>query len=472
MKVTLGVVAPAAAEGAPHHALLETSARTQRVLDGPILPTLLRLALPNIVLVVVQALSSAVDAFYVGRLGPAVLAGVALVFPVWMLMITTSAGAFGGGISSSVARALGAGRRDEANALVSHSLVLSSALALAFSIVVLLGGPWLYRIMGGEGPALGPALAYSSVIFGGALFVWWVNALASLLRGSAEMLVPAAVIVAGELIHIVLAPVLIFGLGPLPALGVVGAGLSLVTSYAVRAVALGAFVLGRRAEVRLPAAPLGLRTDLFWDILRVGLPGSVNTLMTNVNVMAITTLVAPSGVPALAGYGLAARLEYLQIPLVFGFGTALVTMIGTSIGAGQIRRARRIAWTGAGIAAAATGLVGVLVVLAPEAWLALFSNDPSILATGETYLRIVGPTYPLFGLGLALYFAAQGAGRLMPALAAGFARLLVAVGGGSLVVGWLHADLRWLFAVIALAFVLFGAVQALAVNTVIRARTA
>ena len=142
---------------------------TDRLLDGPILPTLLRLAVPNIVLVVVQALSSAVDGFYLGRLGPAVLAGVALVFPVWMLMVTTSAGALGGGISSAVARALGAGRRDDANALIVHGLLLSSVVGLGFSAVVLLGGPGLYRALGGDGPALAPGLAYSSVIFGGAV---------------------------------------------------------------------------------------------------------------------------------------------------------------------------------------------------------------------------------------------------------------------------------------------------------------
>jgi putative MATE family efflux protein len=310
------------------------------------------------------------------------------------------------------------------------------------------------------------------VIFAGALFVWWVNALASLLRGSGEMLVPAVVIVVGELVHIVLAPVLIFGLGPFAPLGVVGAAVSLVTSYALRALVLAAFVLGGRAEIRLANGPLTLHTRLFWDILRVGLPGSINTVMTNANVMVVTSLVAPSGVLALAGYGLAARLEYLQIPLVFGFGTALVTMVGTNVGAGQVRRARRAAWIGAGVAAAATGSVGLLVALAPDAWLGLFTADPAVLAVGETYLRIVGPTYALFGLGLALYFAAQGAGRLVPALLAGFARLLVAVAGGWLVVNWLHADLPWLFATTALAFVLFGTFQALAVNHVIRGKTA
>jgi Na+-driven multidrug efflux pump len=192
-------------------------------------------------------------------------------------------------------------------------------------------------------------------------------------------------------------------------------------------------------------------------------------LMTNINVIAVTSMVGPAGVFALAGYGLASRLEYLQIPIVFGFGTALVTLVGTNIGAGQIQRARRAAWIGAGVAAAVTGSVGLLAAFQPSLWLGLFTADPSVLAIGAQYLHIVAPSYALFGLGLALYFAAQGAGRLTWPLLAGFGRLVVSVGGGWIAVVWLQAGLPWLFAASALAFVTFGAAQAVAANFVIRA---
>jgi putative MATE family efflux protein len=443
------------------------------MLDGPILSTLLRLAVPNIVVVVVQATSSAVDAFWLGRLGAEVLAGVALVFPAWMLMVTMSAGGMGGGISSSVARALGAGRRADGDDLVTHSLALAVGFSAVFSGVIVFGGPLLYQAMAGagaNGPVLAAAVAYSNVVFAGALAVWLVNALASLMRGSGEMVFPAVVIVVGELLHLALAPALIFGLGPFPALGVAGAGISLVTSYALRAAALGAYLLARKAAVSLPVGRLRLRRSFFWEILRVGLPGSLNTVLTNANVMAITTLVGPSGVFALAGYGLAARLEYLQIPLVFGFGSALVTMVGTNIGAGQEQRARRVTWVGASVAAVVTGSVGLVAALAPDAWLGLFTTDPAVLAVGETYLRIVGPTFGLFGLGLALYFAAQGAGHLAWPLVAGFGRLILAVGGGWLAVYGLHGGLPWLFAAVGVAFIAFGLTQALAVRWVIRGR--
>jgi Na+-driven multidrug efflux pump len=103
----------------------------------------------------------------------------------------------------------------------------------------------------------------------------------------------------------------------------------------------------------------------------------------------------------------------------------------------------------------------------PTAWLGLFTSDPEVLGFGSMYFRIVGPTFALFGLGLALYFSSQGAGRVVPALVAGFVSLLVSVGGGWLILNWLRADLVWLFAAIATGFVLFGLIQAFAINVVI-----
>jgi Na+-driven multidrug efflux pump len=160
-----------------------------------------------------------------------------------------------------------------------------------------------------------------------------------------------------------------------------------------------------------------------------------------------------------------ARLEYLQIPLVFGFGSALVTMVGTNIGAGRQARAERIAWIGAGMAAALTGVIGLGAALAPYAWLGLFSTDPEVLHAGATYLRIVGPAYGFFGLGLALYFASQGAGRLLWPVLAGFSRLVIASVGGWLASRWFGGGLTALFGVMALAFVVFGITVTMAVKS-------
>jgi Na+-driven multidrug efflux pump len=119
-------------------------------------------------------------------------------------------------------------------------------------------------------------------------------------------------------------------------------------------------------------------------------------------------------------------------------------------------------------AAAVTGSVGVLAAVFPRAWLGLFTAEPAVLAAGELYLHIVGPTYAFFGLGLALYFAAQGAGHLTWPLVAAVGRLVIAVGAGWLAIVWLQLELPWLYAAIATAFVVFGGAQALSVRFVIR----
>ncbi|MDB5027345.1 MAG: family efflux transporter [Candidatus Eremiobacteraeota bacterium] len=428
--------------------------RTSALLQAPIVPLLLVLAWPNVVVMLAQASTGLIETFWVSRLGTDALAGMALVFPGVMLMQMISAGSLGGGISSAVARALGAGRRDDADALVVHALLVNVALGLLTSAVVLVFGPDLYRALGGRGASLDAALRYSNVVFAGNVLLWVTNGLASVVRGTGNMLVPALVICGGAIVLIPLSPLLIFGIGPFPALGIAGGGVAMVITFAGGAAAIAYYVLSGRSVVRLRA--VRLRARLFGDILGVGAVATVSTLQTNVTIGVATALVASVAGPAgVAGYGTGARLEYLLIPLVFGLGAPLVALVGTNIGAGQRARALRIALVGGGIAFAMTEAIGIAAAVWPRAWLGLFGSDPVMLAAGAAYLRAVGPFYGFFGLGLALYFASQGAGRLGWPLAAGFVRVLIALGGG-----WLAlratGSLAALFAAIGIGMLAYG----------------
>ena len=436
------------------------SARTHSLLEAPIVPTLLRLAAPNIAVMAVQAVISTCEVYFIGWLGSEALAGVAMVYPLIMLMQTMSAGGMGGGVAAAVARALGAGRRHDAQALVLHAGLIACVMGGLCTIGALWGGPLLYRVMGGTGEALAAALAYSNIIFAGAISFWLFNTLASVVRGMGNMLLPAAVVMGGGALTLCLSPALIFGWGSVPPLGIAGAGVALLSYYSLGSVVLVAYLRSGRSLVQLTFFEMHWQRALFWDILRVGLPGSLNTVFTNLNVVLLTSLVGPFGTFALAGYGLGARLEYLQIPLVFGFGSALVTMVGTNIGAGRLARARRVAWVGAGLAAAVTGSIGLFGACFPHLWLGLFSTNPDVLAIGTTYLKIVGPTYGCFGLGLALYFASQGTGRLLWPLLAGGVRLAIAAGGGYIALRWYGGGLPTLFAAIAVALTVYAMVGA------------
>jgi len=439
---------------APATASESMSPRTRRLLHGAIVPTLLLLAWPNILVMTAQASTGLIETWWVSKLGTDALAGMALVFPGFMMMQMLSAGAIGGGISSAVARALGAGRRADADALVLHAVLINLGLGVATSVLFLAFGRQLYAAMGGRGGSLEAAMAYSNVVFAGNVLVWLMNALASVIRGTGNMLVPALAVCLGVVLLVPLSPLLIFGWGPIPAMGIAGGGVAVLATTALMNAVLGWYILSGRCVVRLRRARLS--GPMFADILRVGGVGAISTLQTSLTVVLTTAIVGAHGGPdAVAGYGTGARLEYLLIPLVFGLGAPMVAMVGTNIGAGQRQRALRIALTGGGIAFALTETIGIIAAVWPRAWLELFGHDLAMLEAGIAYLRIVGPAYGFFGLGLSLYFASQGAGRLEWPLLGGLIRLIVAVGGAWLALT-ITGSLTWAFAALALALVVYG----------------
>jgi putative MATE family efflux protein len=430
-------------------------ARIERLLNAPIVPTVLRLAAPGIVLVAFQSAVSITDAYFVGRLGTVPLAGLSLVFPLIMLLQMMSAGAMGGGVASAIARSLGARNEAAARALVVHAIIIGVALGLVFTLCILAAGPSIYRALGGKDAVLDEALAYSNVLFSGAVMVWLANTLASVLRGSGNMTVPAVVLAAATLLHIPLSGMLVLGVGPLPRLGIAGAGVAYLINFAFASVAMLAYLLRPGSRLRPTRGDLRLDSRMFREILRVGAISSVNSMLTVLTAVVLTGLVGSYGTAALAGYGVGVRLELMQVPLVFAIGQALVAHIGTNIGAGHPERAKRIAWAGASIAACIGLSIGVFVTLFPTAWAGLFSSDPAVLEACSQYLHRVAPFYPFLSIGVALYFASQGAGRMAMPLVAGVLRLLIASLGGYVAIRS-GAPVTTVFLVIAAAMLVYG----------------
>ncbi len=436
--------------------------RTRMLLEAPIAPTLLRLAAPNVLVMLAQAGVGLIETYFVGKLGTDALAGMALVFPVVMLMQMTSAGAMGGGIASAIARALGARRREDADALVLHALAIAAVFSVVFTLAIVGGGRWLYARMGGTGAALEAALVYSNWVFAGSLLVWVFNTLSAVIRGTGNMAVPAYVTVLGAVVLVPLSPLLIFGWGPVPGLGIAGGAMALMAYYLIGSMVLATYLWSPRSVLRPAIRHVRFRWALFKDILRVGLVGSVSTLATNLAIGITTALVGSFGTAAIAGYGTASRLEYLLVPLVFGLGAPLVAMVGTCIGAGQRERALRATWIGAAMAFVMAEAIGLWAAAYPGVWLSLFNSDPNMHEAGATYLRTVGPVYGFFGLGLVLYFASQGAGRLGWPVVGNLVRLAFAIAGGWLALRC-SGGLTALFAAQAAALVLYGAVNAWAI---------
>lgn len=221
--------------------------------------------------------------------------------------------------------------------------------ALAFTLAQMLFGRSIYRAMGGGGPALEQAMAHSNVLFGGALVFWIFNALASILRGSGNMLLPSVTLLCTALAHLGLSPLLVFGWGSLQGWGVAGAAASSLIVNAAGALVMGTRLLRPGGVIHLHRVPWRLSVDLLRDILRVGIPASLNPVLANSSIAVSTALAGSFRMAALAAYGVAARLEYILVPIAFGFGTALTAMVATNIGAGQPQRALRVAWTGGAV---------------------------------------------------------------------------------------------------------------------------
>lgn len=438
--------------------------RTQQMLHAPLLPILFRLATPNVIGLFATTVVIGYDGFILGLLGAHALAAIALVFPLSMLMLQMSAGGIGGAATAAVARALGAGRGDEASRLAQHALLIAALMAALFTVVLVGGGRAVYVAMGGHGPALADALAYSNMLFSGAIVIWWTNVLASIVRGAGNMVLPSLLMLLTAAVHLLLCPLLVFGWGPVQGLGVVGAAVSTLTSNGLAAVVMLVYLVRRDGAVHLLRTPWRLRTDLLGAILRVGVPASLSPVISNGSIAVATAVVGSYGVTALAGFGVAARLEYILVPIAFGFGTALTALVATNMGAGQAGRALRITWLGGAIVAAITGTIGLVAAVVPALWMNLFTTDAAVRAYGATYLHIVGGCYGLFGFGLALFFASQGAGRMFWPLAASTARLVVVAVGGWICVKVLQAPAPAFFAVVAFSLAVYAATIAAAIR--------
>jgi Na+-driven multidrug efflux pump len=281
-------------------------------------------------------------------------------------------------------------------------------------------------------------------------------ALASIIRGAGNAALSGKAMLTGSLLQIPLTYVLALGVGSWGGMGIAGAA---VSSILTALLAAGLMMLALRrgaAGITLVLRGISLRGALFAPILRVGLISSVSAVTANLTTILVTLLVAGFGVAALAGYGVGSRLEFMLVPLAFGIGSALTTLVGIAVGAGQWERAVRVALIGSLMAAALTGTVGALAAIFPQGWMSIFSTDPAVQQTGVAYLTRAAPFYAFFGLGMALNFASQGAGRQGVPLAISFMRLAVAAGGGWLAVHVLKLGQDGLFWAVAMAIVLFG----------------
>src|SRR5262249_7945359 len=241
-------------------------------------------------------------------------------------------------------------------------------------------------------------------LFGGAAITFLGGMFDSVLRREGNVRVPAIWSTTSLVLQIACTPLYMFVFG----WGLVGAALAMLACQLVATVARAFWVLGGRAGVRpvlrFTLAPLR-------EILRVGVPAALSTSVSNVGLMALTAVVPRLGKADLAAYGLGTRLDFLLMSFGFGFGAAVLTLVGLATGAGRFDRVNSFVTRAAAIAVVFLGIPGIIVWWRPALWLGLFTDDVGIHAVGTQYFRIIGPTYPFIGISMVIAFAFQGLGR-------------------------------------------------------------
>src|SRR4051812_41297448 len=425
------------------------------LLVSPILPTLLKLAIPNSIAMFASALVAVAETSYIGRLGTVPLAAIALVFPFTMLTQMMSAGAMGGGVSSAISRALGAGGQDRAAVLALHAAMIGICAGIFFTAMMLLFGRHFFSALGGGGEVLEQAGSYSNVLFSGAVAIWLVNTLASVVRGTGDMRIPSVTLIGVSACQILVGGTLGLGLLGAPQLGMPGVAAGQLIALTLRAAFLIWYLVSGRSRLSLNFSAFIFERGMFFDILKVGAVSCLSPLQTVITILIFTKIIAGFGTETLAGYGMGSRLEFLLIPIAFAFGVASVPMVGMAIGAGLVARARQVAWTAGTASALTVGLVGLVVALKPSLWVSLFTSDPGVTAAAYSYFAWAGPAFAFFGLGVCLYFSSQGAAKVGgPVLASTLRLAIVGIGGW-----WLASSSApaWtLFALVAAAMVVFG----------------
>jgi putative MATE family efflux protein len=432
------------------------------LVEGPILPTLLRLAWPNVIALSAGTCVVIAETSYIGRLGVESLAAMALLFPCVILTMTMSGGAMGGGVASSIARAMGAGDLDRASTLASHAILIGLGFGLTFTLGMLIFGPRLLELLGGRGNVLSNAIGYAQIFFGGAVLPWLMNTTTGILRGTGNMKLPSLVILNSAFCQIILGGTLGLGLGPIPQFGMRGVAAGSLTAYAISLAILWWYLLSGRARVVPKIRGLRIQWAMFFDILKVGLISCFSPLQSVLTISIFTHLLAGFGTAILAGYGIGARLEFMLTSIAFSVGIASVPMIGMTIGAGRIARARRIAWIAGAISFVSVGLIATIIAIFPDLWVNLFTDDASVRAASHQYLSTAAPMYAFIGLAMSMYFSSQGAAKVLGPVLAQTARLLfIGIGGW-----WLSthdATARNFFVLAAASMVVLGTLSSLSV---------
>jgi putative MATE family efflux protein len=405
---------------------------------------ILALAAPTTAVMVVGATSNILHTFFVSRLGAEAIAAVSLVYPINLILWTVMGGGVGTGVSSAIAHALGGGRPEEASSIAEHAFLLTAIIGVVFTFGMLLGGPAIYAALGGHGETLALAITFAQILFAGSLVTFTIATLDAIYRGEGNVRVPTICSTVSLGLQIALTPLFMFGFG----WGIAGAASAAIVGQAIGGVPRVIYLRLGRGALRpgfLPARPT---LAPIAEILRVGIPASIATLVNYVGLLALTAVVGRHGMNEIAAFGLGTRLDFIMMTIAYGTGSAVLTLTSLAAGAGDTSRVRAVVLRGLGLVASILVVVSLVLYVRPDVWLGLFTDEPAILEVGRTYLRTLAPSYPFLGAAMILAFAFQGLRRAVLPLAVMSVRVTVVV-AAALFASGAGAPVTTIFAIMA-----------------------
>jgi putative MATE family efflux protein len=390
--------------------------RQKLFLEGPITRALVTLAIPIILGNILQTGYQLTDAFWVGRLGASAVAAVSVSFPVTFLVIALGAGLAVAG-ATLTAQYMGAGRQDMVNHVAAQTMVMVAISSVILGALGYTLAPYLLTLLGVASDVYSGALGFMRVSFVGIIFVFVFAMFQALMRGIGETKMPLYIVFGTVVLNFLLDPLFIFGWGPVPGLGVMGAALATLVTQALAAfIGMGIFLRGRhgiqlRWRALVPDPPY-IKRAFF-----LGFPASVELSTRGLGLMIMSFLVASFGTITIAAYGVGSTILQVVTILAMGLSMAVSTLVGQNIGAGNIERASRITWLGAVFAFATLSLAGVVAYIFAPLFVAFFiPNDPGVIAEGTGFIRIMSLAWGGIGIQLCMVSAFRASGNMLIAM--------------------------------------------------------
>jgi len=387
--------------------------KTNKLLEGPILTSLITLAVPIVLANILQAGYQLTDAFWVGRLGSSAVAAVSVAFPVIFLSIALGTGLAIAG-STLIAQYVGAKNHQMVNHVAAQTLLMVIIVSVALGGIGYALAPSLLHLMGVSPDVYSAALGFMRVSFVGLVFNFAFFMFQSIMRGIGEAVLPVYIVLGTVILNFILDPLFIFGWGSIPPLGVMGAALATLGTQIIAAT-IGLNVLfGGKYGIHLSWDNFVPDVSFMRRAFFLGLPASIEMSARALSLTVMTFLIASFGTLTVAAYGVGSNI--LQVVLIPGLGLsmAISILVGQNIGAGNTERAARIGRLGAWLGFSTLLAAGIIVFIFAPAFIAFFiPNDQDVILVGATLLRIMALSWGFMGVQLALNGVFRASGNMI-----------------------------------------------------------